>query len=130
MFKNYIEEAKKAVKAFEGMGVNKIVAITHIGYDDNPAIDNDLNLATLVEGIDVIVGGHTHTQLHKPVIVDEKITPTIIVQAGHSNEYLGILDVEFDKNGIIVRHEGKLINIADKVADAEATSILNRINKK
>ena len=34
-FTNYIEEAEKAVAAFEGMGVNKIVAVTHIGYDDN-----------------------------------------------------------------------------------------------
>ena len=123
-FENYIEEAKKAVIAFEGMGVNKIVAITHIGYDDNPAIDNDLNLAALVEGIDVIVGGHSHTQLNKPVVVDEKGTPTIIVQAGHSNEFLGTLDVEFDKNGVIIRHDGKLIKIVDKVADKEATSLL------
>ena len=44
-FENYIEEAEKAVAAFEGMGVNKIVAVTHIGYDDNAAVDNDLTLA-------------------------------------------------------------------------------------
>lgn len=79
------------------MGVNKIVAITHIGYDDNPAIDNDLNLASMVEGIDVIVGGHSHTQLAQPIVVDENGTPTIIVQAYQYNEYLGTLDVEFDK---------------------------------
>ena len=34
-FEDYIAEAEKAVEAFEGMGVNKIVAVTHIGYDDN-----------------------------------------------------------------------------------------------
>ena len=44
-FENYIEEAEKAVKAFKGMGVNKIVAVSHIGYDDSAAVDNDLSLS-------------------------------------------------------------------------------------
>ena len=43
------------------MGVNKIVAVSHLGFDDNPEVDNDVTLATQVDGIDVIVGGHTHT---------------------------------------------------------------------
>ena len=41
-FENYIEEAEKAVEAFEAEGVNKIIAVTHIGYDDNADFDNDL----------------------------------------------------------------------------------------
>ncbi len=129
-FENYIEEAKKAVRAFEGMGVNKIVALTHIGYDDNSAIDNDLNLAAHVEGIDVIVGGHSHTELAKPIVVDSDRTPTIIVQAYQYNEYLGTLDVEFDKRGVVVRHDGKLIKIADKVEDWEATKLLQPYKSK
>ena len=123
-FENYIQEAKKAVKAFEGMGVNKIVALTHIGYDDNPAIDNDLNLAEMVEGIDVIVGGHSHTQLAEPIVVDEDGTPTVIVQAYQYNDYLGTLDVEFDKKGVVVRHNGQLIKIADKAEDPNAVKLL------
>lgn len=129
-FENYIEEAKKAVRAFEGMGVNKIVAITHIGYDDNPAIDNDLNVAKMVEGIDVIVGGHSHTQLAEPIVVDGDGTPTIIVQAYQYNEYLGTLDVEFDKKGVVVRHDGKLIKIADKVEDVKAATLLQPYKTK
>lgn len=129
-FKNYIEEAKKTVHAFEKMGVNKIVAITHIGYDDNPTIDNDLNLASMVEGIDVIVGGHSHTQLAQPIIVDENHTPTIIVQASQYNEYLGTLEVEFDKRGVVVRHEGQLIKIADKVEDKGAAKLLQPYKAK
>lgn len=129
-FENYIEEAKKAVRAFEGMGVNKIVAITHIGYDDNPAVDNDLNLAAQVEGIDVIVGGHSHTQLATPVVVDPNGTPTIIVQAYQYNDFLGTLDVEFDHNGVIVKHAGQLIKIADKVEDVEAANMLTQYASK
>ena len=47
------------------------MALTHIGYDDNAAVDNDLELAKQVDGIDLIVGGHSHTQLEQPVVIAE-----------------------------------------------------------
>lgn len=125
-FQDYIEEAEKAVKAFEGMGVNKIVAVTHIGYDDNAAVDNDLELAKAVDGIDVIIGGHSHTQLDKPKVVDEDGTPTVIAQAYQYNDFLGTLDVEFDSKGNVVKNEGKLIKVADKTEDAEAVAKLTQ----
>ena len=37
--------------AFEGMGVNKIIALTHIGYNDNPNVDNDILLAKMYQGL-------------------------------------------------------------------------------
>lgn len=125
-FSDYIEEAQKMVAEFEKMGVNKIVAITHIGYDDNPAIDNDLELAKAVEGIDVIVGGHSHTALKEPVFINDKQQPTIIVQAGQYGESLGTLDVAFDKNGVVIEHNGELIKIGDKADDPEAAKLLKK----
>lgn len=129
-FGNYKKEAEKAVKAFENMGVDKIIAITHIGYDDNAAVDNDLLLAAEVEGIDVIVGGHTHTALNKPVIVSKDKTPTIIVQTGANNNNLGVLDVEFDSKGVVVKHGGQLIAIGSQVEDADAKSILAKYKER
>ncbi|MFJ7977703.1 bifunctional metallophosphatase/5'-nucleotidase [Peribacillus sp. NPDC096379] len=128
-FSNYIEDAKKMVAEFEAMGINKVVALTHIGYDDNAAVDNDLELAANVPGIDVIVGGHSHTQLNAPVVIDkdkkgEAKDKTIIVQAYQYSDYLGTLDVEFDKNGVVVGHAGELIKTADKAEDAEAVELL------
>ena len=124
-FENYLEEARKAVEYFNKKGVNRIIAVTHIGYDDNAAVDNDLILAKEVEGIDVIVGGHSHTTLSKPVVVAEDATPTIIVQTGNANNNLGVLDVKFDENGVIEDYNGELIEINDKMeADAEALEIL------
>ncbi|KAA0955975.1 bifunctional metallophosphatase/5'-nucleotidase [Sporosarcina sp. ANT_H38] len=134
-FSNYIEDAEKMVAEFEKMGVNKIVALTHIGFDDNAAMDNDQELAANVAGIDVIVGGHSHTQLDKPVVVDKdekgaaKDT-TIIVQAYQYSDYLGTLDVEFDKNGVVIGHAGKLIKTADKAEDAEAVALLKPYKDK
>ncbi|MED4534144.1 5'-nucleotidase C-terminal domain-containing protein [Metabacillus fastidiosus] len=134
-FSNYLTAAENTVKEFEKQGINKIIAVTHIGYDDNPAIDNDIQLATKVKGIDVIVGGHSHTQLSQPTVIDKdengaKKDPTVIVQAFQYNEYLGTLDVEFDKDGKITGEAGKLIKIADKKEDEEAANLLKKYSTK
>ncbi|CAH0234271.1 Trifunctional nucleotide phosphoesterase protein YfkN [Peribacillus sp. Bi96] len=134
-FENYLEEAEKAVEAFEGMGVNKIVAISHIGYDDNAAYDNDLTLAAKVKGIDVIVGGHSHTQLDAPVVIDKDDKgktkePTVIVQGYQYSDFLGTVDVNFDKKGKIVGQAGKLIKLAEKQDDAEAAEELETYSSK
>ncbi|WP_416729800.1 bifunctional metallophosphatase/5'-nucleotidase [Fictibacillus sp. JL2B1089] len=135
VFENYIKEASKEVKLLQLLGVNKIVAITHLGYDDNPAYDNDLELAKHVDGIDVIVGGHSHTQLNEPVVVskDEKgktKNPTVIVQAYQYSDFLGTLDVQFDKKGKVLSQAGQLIKIADKAADPEAAQMLTKYSSK
>ncbi|MGD6960996.1 bifunctional metallophosphatase/5'-nucleotidase [Fictibacillus phosphorivorans] len=135
VFENYIKEASKEVKLLQLLGVNKIVAITHLGYDDNPTYDNDLELAKHVDGIDVIVGGHSHTQLNEPVVVSldekgKKKSPTVIVQAYQYNEYLGSLDVTFDKKGKVVSQAGQLIKIADKTADPDAAQLLTKYSSK
>ncbi|MGM7634688.1 5'-nucleotidase C-terminal domain-containing protein [Bacillus sp. Hm123] len=135
VFENYIQEAEKAVKAFEGMGVNKIVAVSHIGYDDNEAVDNDLTLAAKVDGIDVVVGGHSHTKLSEPTVVNKDENgkakdPTIIVHADQYNKFLGTLDVTFDKNGKVIGQAGQLIEIKEQVEDAEAKGILDSYAKQ
>src|SRR5699024_6769603 len=113
-FSDYINAAEEAVEAFEEQGIDKVIALTHIGYD-NHAIGSDLLLAE-VDGIDVIVGGHSHTQLDEPVVVDEDADgeskdPTVIVQANEYVNYLGTLDVEFDENGVIVGYAGELLDL-------------------
>ncbi|OYD57785.1 bifunctional metallophosphatase/5'-nucleotidase [Fictibacillus aquaticus] len=134
-FENYIKEANKAVKFLERRGINKVVAVTHLGYDDNPEYDNDLELAKYVDGIDVIVGGHSHTQLNAPVVIsaDENgkaKDPTVIVQAYQYSEYLGTLDVEFNKKGKVISHSGQLIKVADKAADPQAAEMLKKYSDK
>lgn len=134
-FEDYLKEAEKAVKAFEDMGINKIVAVTHIGYDDDAAIDNDLELAAKVDGIDVIIGGHSHTRLEKPVVINKDENgaaknTTLIVQAYQYNEYLGTLDVQFDDKGDIINYEGELLKVADYKEDAKAAEALKKYSDK
>ena len=134
-FENYIEEAQKAVKAFEQLGVNKIIALTHIGYDDTAAIDNDLELAKAVEGIDVIVGGHSHTKLDEPVVVNQNAKgedkdATVIVQAYQYSDYLGTLDVAFDEEGVVVEYNGHLIELGIYEDDPGALELLKPYKEK
>lgn len=128
-FANYIASAKAAVKKLEDRGVNKIVALTHIGFDDNPAVDNDQLLARNVDGIDVIIGGHSHTKLETPVVVDDtvlpgKAEPTIIAQAYQYGDFLGNLDLTFDYKGKLTEYNGSLIDVAKAAEDTRAAEIL------
>jgi len=75
-----------------------VVVLSHIGYTE------DVALAQAVPGIDVIVGGHSHTQLDEPVRVGD----TIIVQANEYGKYLGFLKLVVE-NGRIIDYEGRLL---------------------
>lgn len=128
-FSNYVEAAEAEIQKLEAEGINKIIAVTHLGYDSAPAVGNDLLLAKYVEGIDVIVGGHSHTALKEPDLVqeDEK-APTVIVQAGQYAEHLGTVEVTFDEQGEVIAHSGKLIPVATRnestEQDEEALKVL------
>ncbi|MDI3235853.1 5'-nucleotidase C-terminal domain-containing protein [Exiguobacterium antarcticum] len=133
-FANYIASAKAAVKKLEDRGVNKIVALTHIGFDDNPAVDNDQLLARNVDGIDVIVGGHSHTKIEKfdvesGTVVDEtvvpgKTEPTIIAQAYQYGDFLGNLNLTFDYKGKLTEYKGSLVDVSKAAEDVKAAEIL------
>ncbi len=132
-FEDFVETAEEAVEKFENEGIDKIIALTHIGFDSAPEVGNDLRLAEEVDGIDIIVGGHSHTALEEPVVVPEAVTmitdgeaaePTVIVQAGEYSEYLGTLDVTFDEDGIVTGYSGELVEVDTREADPQALAVL------
>lgn len=131
VFTDYIEAAEEAVAEFEDMGMNKIIALTHLGYDDAAAMDNDLTLAAAVDGIDVIVGGHTHTRLDEPIEISEDLEGsekdlTIIVQAYQYSEVLGTVNVMFDDEGVITDYTGELRSLSELEPDEGALEILEK----
>lgn len=109
-FKDYKTSAQATVKMLQDEGINKIIALTHLGYSE------DLKLAEAVEGIDIVVGGHSHTILNKPVVVDTHTDPTLVVQTGEYDVSLGQLDVAFDEAGVLKTWNGKLLNLDAKDA--------------
>jgi 2',3'-cyclic-nucleotide 2'-phosphodiesterase (5'-nucleotidase family) len=113
VFENTVEKANETIDRLEAQGVDKIIALSHLGYQP------DLDLAEKVDGIDVIVGGHSHTKLDAPVVV-EKEEPTLIVQANEYLKYLGVLDVTFDENGVIANYTGELKDLNTYTEDEAA----------
>mgnify|MGYP002411055751 FL=1 len=77
-----------------------VVCLSHLG------IDADRVLAAAVPGIDIIVGGHSHTALAEPEVVGE----TIAVQAGEWAEYVGVLRVSA-AGGKIASFHGELVKM-------------------
>jgi len=115
---------KGAVEGLEAAGVNKIVAVTHMG------LPRDKEIAAAVPGIDIIVGGHSHTLLSNtqeraegpyPVIVtnpEGKDVP--IVQAYAYGKFLGEIEVTWDDDGNLIRAEGEPILLDASVTPDEA----------
>lgn len=74
------------IKELRSGGIHIIVMLSHSG------LDADLVIAEQVSGIDVIVGGHSHSAVTHPLRVND----TIIVQAGCYGAYLGVLQLDID----------------------------------
>jgi 5'-nucleotidase/UDP-sugar diphosphatase len=91
------ETARQMIDELKGQGADVIVAISHSG------VGEDRELAQEVPGMDVIVGGHSHTVLFEPVLEGS----TIIVQAGSLGMYLGQLELAYnsDTGKVRVRNE-------------------------
>ncbi|MFF2909416.1 5'-nucleotidase C-terminal domain-containing protein [Paenibacillus sp. NPDC057934] len=122
-FKDYKTSAANTVKMLQDQGINKIIALSHLGYTV------DEQLAVQVPGIDVIVGGHSHTKLDAPVVKNKDNEPTLIVQTGEYGQNLGELDVKFNDKGVITSYQGKLLDVSKFAEDEYAKSLLAGYDK-
>jgi 5'-nucleotidase / UDP-sugar diphosphatase len=105
--------AQASVDALTAKGVDKIILLTHIG------LDADKQVAAATRGVDLIVGGHSHSLLSNaytgavaeyPVVVDDLDGhPVDIVQAGEYDQYLGRIDLTFDADGVVTAAAGDTI---------------------
>lgn len=98
-FLSPVDTVEKYVKELRGQS-DVLIVLSHIGYS------MDRVLAEKVKGIDVIVGGHSHTRINEPVRVGD----VIIVQAWEHGKALGVLDLTIGR-GKIVRFKGRLEEI-------------------
>ncbi len=119
-----IQAATTQVANLQAEGVNKIVVLSHSGYGV------DKKVAAAVDGIDVIVGGHTNTFLSNTSDRAEGPYPTwvtspdgrktAIVSAYAYGKFLGELNVKFDDNGDVIEAVGEPIIMDAKIAENEA----------
>ncbi len=83
-----------------------VVVLSHLGFPQ------DLKLAGEVDGIDLLVSGHTHNRMDKPVLANG----AIVFQSGCHGSFVGRLDVEID-GGRIVGHEHRLVPVGADVRE-------------
>jgi len=95
-----------------------LVFLTHLGFDQ------DVRLAKAVPGIDLIVGGHSHTVVSEP----RQWNGTLIVQTGAKGRFLGRIDLEI-KGKRVTRKTGRLIDLEQIHEEkAEIKAMVSRFN--
>ena len=126
--------AQAAIDALRARGVNKIVLMSHLGYAADQA------LAPQLDGVDVIIGGDSHTLLgpdsmkayglspagaYPTAATDKAGRPVCIAQAWQYAYAVGALDVSFDAAGQVARCSGKpqvLVGDSFKVGSVAASA--------
>ena len=89
-----------------------VVLLSHNG------MDVDLKLAANVTGLDVILGGHTHDGVPKPVAVKNSSGTTLVTNAGSNGKYLAVLDLELGK-GRVIDYRYTLLPVFSNFIDAD-----------
>ncbi|WP_421202571.1 bifunctional metallophosphatase/5'-nucleotidase [Aeromonas enteropelogenes] len=139
-FDKEVASAQATVDMLQAKGIHQIVALTHIGNE------RDLALAAKVNGIDAIVGGHSHSLLGdfrnigwgktgeyaKLVTNPDGIGKTCVVQAGSYAQAIGLAQVSFDSQGQVQDCQGNnsLLASRDFFADPARSQPLDKQGSK
>ncbi|MBN8621051.1 MAG: metallophosphoesterase, partial [Anaerolineae bacterium] len=113
-------------------GINKIILMSHIGQGA------DETIVAQVSGVDIIIGGHSHTLLSNaysageaeyPVVMQDKDGNNVyIVQAGSNLRYMGRLNVTWDTEGVVASASGDTILLSRYITpDPEILAIVNEL---
>lgn len=96
-----IRDLIKSIRAEEKPDI--VIVLSHMGYKV------DQQYASRVDGIDIIIGAHTHDNVYEPPVINN----TIVVQAGSHGKFLGKLDLEI-KDGKIAGFDHEIIRVVSK----------------
>ncbi len=109
-FADRIDTAYEIMNKLQNQGADVIIAVTHSGLDE------DIELAQNVEGLDLIIGGHSHTRLEKP----REVNNTKIVQSEAHLKYLGVLDFTYypDSDNLELKNEKRNQAYLEKIDDS------------
>jgi 2',3'-cyclic-nucleotide 2'-phosphodiesterase (5'-nucleotidase family) len=126
-FSDPVTHARRVVEILQNREkVDVIVCLSHSGTWLVKKHSEDEILAREIPGIDVIISGHTHTVLPRPVIVGK----TIIVSAGCYGEFLGVLDLDYTKGKGVKPASYKLMPItADLPDDPRLAADISKFKK-
>lgn len=107
-----VHDIQMEADKLKAQGVNKIILLSHLGNNVEKVV------AQRTSGIDVILGAHTHELIFdvkegENLFYNKDGEPVIITQAGRDGNNFGILNLEFDNNGIIKKVQNNIGNTKD-----------------
>ncbi|MBU4527079.1 MAG: bifunctional metallophosphatase/5'-nucleotidase [Hoeflea sp.] len=115
-FTDGIVETRTEAARLRADGADLVLVLSHLGYSQ------DLALAGLVDGIDVILSGHTHNRVEIPA----KVNGALLIQSGCHGSYVGRLDLEVEGGAISGFHH-RLIPVDASIApDPEMQALVDR----
>jgi 5'-nucleotidase / UDP-sugar diphosphatase len=113
-FADPIQASKRIVDILTGKEkVDMIICLSHSGTSPIKNNSEDEALAREVPQIDVIISGHTHSILPKPIVIGK----TIIVSGGSYGKYLGILGINYEQGKGVQFSSYDLKNISAGIPD-------------
>lgn len=117
--------AERCVASLKEQGAEFIICLSHAGTGESLAVSEDEVLAENVDGIDVIISGHTHTTLTEPIVVND----TYIVSAGPYCQNLGSMTLERISDGSLRLTDYRLIPIDETLEEDEEIAAMVEIWK-
>jgi len=112
-----VETATRAVDELRAEGAQVVVALTHVGLDE------DIELAQQVSGIDIIFGGHSHSYVEEAVRVGD----TFIVPGGYGGSHLMRIDLRTDADGMMDETSFNYTMLPISGAVPEAADVAERL---
>ena len=112
-FEDTADAARRAVEGLKAENVDYIICLSHSGTNEDEALSEDYQLALAVDGIDVIVSGHTHSTLEQPV----EANGTLIVSCGCYAGNLGEIRIAKETGGSTALIDYRLIPIDETIPD-------------
>ncbi|MEO5357505.1 MAG: 5'-nucleotidase C-terminal domain-containing protein [Nitrospirae bacterium YQR-1] len=125
-FDDLFKTAERYVSELKSKGINIIILLTHVGYDI------DLKLAEKISGVDIIVGGHSHTLLGEEGLINYGFWPAdrypkeikgkdgnlvLVLQSWEHAKQLGFIKVFFNSGGEIMAYEPSPIMLLSPAND-------------
>lgn len=113
-FADPLETARATVAKLREEGAEVVILLSHMGIsqqDDTHWRGEDVELLEQVPGIDVVIGGHSHTALPQPILVDGTRP---VVQAGSEIQYLGELRMSIGEDGKVRVRDYRLLPVDDR----------------
>lgn len=121
-----VAEAKSMVQVLQERGVDVIIGLMHMGIDTDSRIKST-TIASQVDDIDLIIDGHSHSELNQYEIVNG----TILTSTGEHFKNVGVVTIQYDlmADEIIklVPHQISMKQLEKCEEDTEVKSVIDRI---